>query len=260
MAASGRDPRKFWVINDSGSAPVLHLAGIDGADFGALRLAGAENVDWEDLASFEHEGKRWLLVADVGDNNARRRDCALYLLEEPAMPEKGGRLAGKAPFHRVIRFRYEGGPRDCESVAVDVAAGKIILVSKRTSPPEIHELPLAPAAGDGVLTTRRVGELRVEMQAGNMIPYGNQPTALDFSPDGRRAAVLTYFGVFVFTREPDESWQDGFVRKPVVLPPHVLPQAEALAFMDGGRMLAVLTEGRNPPLVIYSAAKAGDEP
>lgn len=251
IAVSRRDATRLWIVNDSGSSPTLHLAGTDGVDHGSIRLAGADNTDWEDLASFELDGKSWLLVADTGDNEARHRERALYLLEEPPLPPPGGRLGGSAPVHRVIRFRYTGGPRDCESVAVDVPGRKILLVSKRTDPPEIHELPLDPPKKEGVQTTTRLGFTRTEAPAGISIPFRNQPTAFDVRADGRQAAILTYHTVFVFDRKPGEPWSAVFARKPVALPPHVLAQAEALAYSRDGGEIYVLTEGRNPPLVRY---------
>lgn len=251
IAVSGRDPNKLWIINDSGSSPSIHLAGIDGEDFGSLELAGAKNLDWEDLASFQLDGKPRLLVADIGDNNAQRPHRILYLLDEPPLPREGARLSGTTAVPREIRFQYQGGPRDCEAVAVDVAARRILLVSKRTDPPEVHELPLDPPAKPGVQTTRLIGSLSVEAPGGSMIPFRNQPTAMDISADGSRAAILTYYGVFVFHRKSGEGWAEAFSRKPVVLSPHLLPQAEALAFGGGSRSIHVLTEGPNPKLVSY---------
>ena len=260
LAASWRDPGKVWIINDSGSSPGLHLAGNDGEDFGSVELAGAPNVDWEDLASFTLDGTPWLLVADTGDNQAAHRDRVLYLLEEPAIPKDGGRLSGRVAFKREIRFRYQGGPRDCEAVAVDAVARRILLVSKRTDPPEVHELPLDPPAKPGVQTTRRVGTVRVETPVGSLIPFRNQPTAMDIAPDASRAAILTYHGVFLFDRKPGESWAVAFSRKPAILDPHLLPQAEALAFGSGGAVIHVLTEGKNPRLVSYRRRQASGPP
>lgn len=68
LAISPTDAAFMWVINDSGAAPELHLAGTDGTDRGKVTLKGVKNIDWEDLASFTLDGKPYLLVADTGDN------------------------------------------------------------------------------------------------------------------------------------------------------------------------------------------------
>jgi hypothetical protein len=72
---------RLWTINDGGSEPLLFAIGENGALQGAVRLRAGGNTDWEDLASFEQDGKSWLLVADIGDNGAQRRYCTLYIVE-----------------------------------------------------------------------------------------------------------------------------------------------------------------------------------
>lgn len=251
MAVSKRDPSKLWIINDGGSPPQLHLAGTDGADFGLVTLKGAPNTDWEDLASFTLDGKHWLLVADTGDNASRQPDRTLWLLEEPALPKGGGMLEGEvAPTRRIV-FRFEGGPRDCEACAVDPVERTILLLTKRTRPPELHVLPLDPPALPAIVTTRRIASVRIPAPARSLIPFADQPTAMDIAADRSLAAVLTYYGVFIFARTPDHSWADSLGGEPVVLPPHRILQAEALAFPADARRIFVASEGRLAPIVRY---------
>lgn len=239
----------YWLINDSGSAARLHRIGPAGEDLGSVAVEGVTNRDWEDLAGFEWKGKPHLLIADVGDNAAQHDSCTLIAVEEP-VATAGKPLAGSVAPVWSIRFRYPDGPRDCESVAVDAKAGKIVLLSKRDRPPRLYELPLRPA-GDGIQTAVFVGTTRVPPPRGTLHPYGEQPTAMDFSPDGRRAAVLSYVGVFVFERAPGEPWAKAFAKNPVMLEPHRLRQAEALAFSRDGQRLIAVSEGLRSPLVIY---------
>ena len=69
--------------------------------------------------------------------------------------------------------------------------------------------------------------------------------------DGSLAAVITYYGVFLFPRKPDESWTEAFAKPPAVLPPHLLGQAEAVAFSKDGKSIHAISEGRNSPIVSY---------
>ena len=249
IAISPVNPAFMWLINDSGGTTDLFLAGDDGSDRGKIMLTGARNIDWEDLSAFVWQGKSYLLVADTGDNNATRPFCTLHIVREPELPAAGDRLAGTTAAAWKIDFRYEGGPRDCEAVAVDAAAGKIILISKRTKPPEIHELPLRPAKDAGVLVATPVGHTRTKAPRKSLIPYRDQPTGLDLSADGRLAAVVTYYGVFLFPRRPGESWADAFSREPVGLGPHRLGQAESVAFTQDAATLFVVPEGRGAPIL-----------
>jgi hypothetical protein len=251
LAVSSRDDGFFWIVNDSGSAPAVHLIESGGADRGKVTVAQARNIDWEDLVSFSIDGTAYLLAADTGDNDARRESCTLYILREPRLPAAGENLAVTFKAEWKIDFRYEGGPRDCESVAVDVPGRKILLLSKRTDPPEVHELPLMPQEKRGLITTRKTGVIRVPSPADKLLPFGNQPTGFDIVPDNSLAAVVTYYGVFLFPRKPDESWAQALSNKATVLAPHCLPQAESVAFCKDGKSILVISEGRRSPIVRF---------
>ncbi len=252
MAVSPTRPELLWIVNDSGGTPDIHLAGTDGSDRGKLALKGAPNIDWEDLAAFKLDGKPYLLVADTGDNVPRRDSCVLYIVREPKLPAAGKQLADTATPVWTIRFRYEDGPRDCEAVAVDAKAGKILLISKRTKPPVVYELPLRPTGKRGILTARRIGTTLVKPAGGSLIPFFDQPTGLDISADGSLAAIVTYHGVFVFSRNPsEETWADAFAKAPLALPPHRLSQAESVAISQDGKTIRVVSEGTDSPIKTY---------
>lgn len=253
--ASASTPGFLWIINDSGGTADIHLIGIDGKSRGKLRLKGVENHDWEALASFSLQGKNHLLVADTGDNQARRETSAIHIVAEPTLPNPGDTLDAVSPPSWQIHFRHQGGPRDCEAVAVDAKAGKILLITKRTQPPEVHELPLRPPAESGVLTTRKIGFTSVKPPVATLIPFSNQPTGLDLSADGSLAAILTYHGVFLFPRNPGESWADALARKGTALDSHRLIQAEAITFSENRSKIHVLSEGCKSPLVTYQPGK-----
>ncbi|WP_367870503.1 hypothetical protein [Luteolibacter sp. Populi] len=254
MAASTKDANLLWLINDSGSPSDLFLTGSDGSERGKVDVKGAKNVDWEDLASFVLDGKSYLLIADTGDNGSQRPECALHIVAEPTAPKAGALLAGKVPVAWTIRFRYEDGPRDCESVSVDAKGKKILLLSKRTDPPMLYELPLKPGK-DGLQIAKRIGQLGKNLSNGMPpMPFGTQPTGMSITPDGSMAAVVTYGGAFLFLRQGGEAWAAAFARAPLTLPAHHLRQAESIAFSRDGSLIRVASEGAGTPLVLYGRA------
>jgi hypothetical protein len=91
----------------------------------------------------------------------------------------------------------------------------------------------------------------VKSPSGDLFPFSHQPTGLDISADGSLAAVVTYYGVFLFARSPAESWAEAFSRKPLALPPHRLGQAESVAFSKDGRTIFAISEGRASPIACY---------
>lgn len=250
MALSRRTPGIVWTHDDSGGSPQLFGDDLaNGQRRGTLRVTGVKNEDWEDLASFEREGRAWLLVGDVGDNDAKRRAVRLHVIEEPASGAlQPGTVTDVAPAY-TINFRYVDGPHDCEGIAVDPAEGIVYLVTKREKIPRIYRLPLVDPKGqlveaafvtevEGVVTSKRPDNL-IKRLAG---PRFSWPTGMDISADGRIAVILTYGEPLVFPRASGQSWAEAFRQAPARLGFHGLPQAEAVCFSADGRSIYVASE------------------
>ncbi|HSD16498.1 MAG TPA: hypothetical protein VLC71_04445 [Thermomonas sp.] len=253
LAASRVHDDVLWAINDGGNPARLHAINRRGQVLARFEVRGARNLDWEDLASFSLQGKHYLLVADTGDNGGRRKDIALHVFEEPATLKD----AILRPAW-TIRARWPDGPRDCEAVAVDAAAGQVLLVSKKRNPPDLFTLPLAKSRG--VREARRIGRLAGVPQASaelrrndpNLAKLFPQVTAADLSPDGRTLAVLTYGSVLFYRRTPGEDWRTAVARMPEAHDVPLIPQAEALAWSAGGAGLYATGEFKPAPLFYLS--------
>jgi hypothetical protein len=172
------------------------------------------------------------------------------LIEEPPPPSPGKFLNLQIRPSRSIKFRYEDGPRDCESIAIDPRSQQIYLLSKRDRPTVLYQLPFREPKADEVMVAKRLGATtRIPLPPKSLPhPHGSQPTAMDFSPNGLSAALLTYRGVFLMKRGPGQSWLEAFQGSPIPLGAHALPQAEALAFDPSGKFVYFTSEGSNPKL------------
>lgn len=251
LAPSRRVDDLYWTHNDSGTEPLLHGVDRAGHSRGTVRLHGVKSEDWEDLASFELDGRAWLLVADCGDNFSSRPRGVLHVVAEPPLPSGGPATeVGATPAYS-IHFIFEDGARDCEAVAVDPVERMVWLLTKRDEPARLYRLPLVPAGPREPAAARFAGTVPAlaDPHPGlrrRLLPaalkMGRWPTALDFSPDGRLALVLTLEGLVVFPRAANESWADALARTPVRLGRHTLPQAEAGCFSADGRSIFVSSE------------------
>jgi hypothetical protein len=262
LAASRRTPGLLWTHNDSDGQPVLYAINSDGRLHGSVRVAGIKNIDWEDMASFELDGRSWLLIADTGDNSGRRKDCALYIIAEPDAEDLSPGRELSVPVAWKTPVRYPDGPHDCESVAVDVREGNVYLLRKRIHPNALFVLPLRPTAPDATPMAREVGWIKNIPQPNSeqrAFPvatgrWRGNPTSMDIAADGRCAVVLTYGDVLLFPRRPGETWSTALSRRPLLLPPHGLEQAEAVCFSPDGRAVFVTEEKLNTPLLRYDLA------
>ena len=252
LAVSMIETGRFWTHNDGGNEPLIFAIGSDGSRQGYVRLAAVENLDWEDLTAFMLDGQSYLGIADVGDNGAVRKTLSILLIKEPENP----RGQSVKP-DRVLSFRLEGGPRDIESAAFDVNDRAFYLLAKRGYPPYLYRLPWPDEDAHGLQTATRVGTVAAIPQPKPIDQktdpkgwrYRSQPTAMDFSSDGRRAVVLTYRHAYLFQRRDQESWAAAMARAPQLIKLPALPQSEGIAFDPEGRIL-ISTEKWPAPLLM----------
>ncbi len=248
----------LWAINDSGNGQFLYALGLDGSDRGRVRVAGATNRDWEGLDTFVWQGRAMILIADIGDNHRRHERHTLYVVEEPGPGRDRLRRSGTVEVAWRIDFSYPDGNHDAEGVAVDAAAGEILILTKRDEPPLLFAVPLAATVAGSSMTARRVGAIeRIPLPSNQdrqhtFGAYYSQPTALDLFPDGRKMVVLTYQHAYLFSRMPGDSWASAVKEHPALIrlpPPHegrLLRQREAICFSPDGMSLLVTSEGDHP--------------
>ena len=111
-----------WTHDDSGE-PAITALDTTGQVKGRLWVAGAQMVDWEDISIGPCPTGSCLYVADIGDNNARRRDVIVYRFTEPSPQDRSTRDA------EAFRAIYPDGAHDAEAAFV-TADGRVYIVSK----------------------------------------------------------------------------------------------------------------------------------
>ena len=249
LAVSRTNKNILWVLNDSGNSASVYALNPEGKLIGTINIQGVANNDWEDIASFEYEEKSYILIADVGDNYAKRSKCFLHFIEEPDIEKISGTSSLSVKPSWSITYTYEDGPRDCESVAVDTVNQKIILLSKRDVPPVLYELPLAKGKN---AVAKKLSEIKPLPQRTQdiMDPFQavNQPTAMDISADGSSAVVLTYGSAFYYEKKPSQEWSDVFIGSPKEIIVPLMRQAESICFGKDASGIFVTSEQLPAPL------------
>jgi hypothetical protein len=214
-----------------------------------VRIDDSQLGDWEDMASFQLDGRPYLVVGDVGDNFLWRPVLELKVIEEPELSELPLRDGATAPVAWTIRFRYPDGHRDCEALAVDEASERVLLVTKREIPAEVYEVPLRPDPDPKkIVVATRIAELdtipqpgeRDELEDPDYGAYRSEPTA--FNLRGDLAAVVTYQDAYLFRRTAGEAWREALRRIPRRIALPYASQREAAAFSKDGRALYVTSE------------------
>lgn len=255
IAMSKRQPDAVWMHNDSGDSARLFLVGLDGVTRGVVNLRETRALDWEDMCSFAVDGTPWLLVGDIGDNAVARKSdtpgaCRLLLFPEPDM--KGLETLEIDPA-TIIRFGYEDGSHNCESVAVDVERGEILLTTKTKFGTQdvtsVYRMPLSLEPGTITATAQRIADVKLPTA-----------TAMDISPDGRQMVIINGMGAVYALREAGESWADALNRKPRILGLPARKQGESVCFGRTPNELLLNSEHTGQPLWSVTLPSRTQEP
>ena len=254
IQASQSDPGTFFVHNDGGQ-PRLYAIDEQGRDLGHVTLLGAENHDWEDIASIPGPGGPVLVIGDTGDNRAERDHLVLYLCAEPR-PGTDGRYSGQSALLKQLSLRYPDGARDLEAMAFDPRGQRLLFLSKRDKPPRLYALGLEDVWTVSDATLKYLGPVNVfrppEMadfaRFGHSGSLVSQPTGMDISSDGTQAAVITFRSLYLFKIGDHGDWLSALLAKPVEIIGPPGGREEAISFTADGRAIYVTTEGRPAPL------------
>jgi hypothetical protein len=229
----------FWTHNDSGNKAEIYAFNAKGENLATCTITGAWARDWEDICSFRMGKEAVLLIGDIGDNGLRRLQCMLVVVREPRLnlSRRDVKLSLKPA--QTINYTYKGGPLNCESVAVDPTTRTIYLITKVNGGTcEAFALPWPKRPSKKVTEIKPIAEVKVPLV-----------TAMDISPDGRRAVVLTYGSAREYTRTGKETWADVFARQGRTLEMPPRRQGESICYGPDGKTLYLTSEKLPTPLL-----------
>ena len=241
LVASRSMPGKYWTHNDSGDGPFLYLIDEHGESFGVFKVAGAQNFDWEDISigAGPEQGKTYLYIGDIGDNDLVRQEIVVYRVAEPTQTESDSSKSKPQVTEpaEAIRLSYPDGRHDAEALLVNPATGDIYIVTKVTlGRPSVYKAAPPFVTGEANVLGR-LGELR--------IPFGGSITGGSVSPDGKRVALCDYLQAYELALPATSSSFDDIWKQPLAnFDFGKREQGESIAYRLDGRALLGTSEGK----------------
>jgi hypothetical protein len=230
-AWSRRTPGLLWTHDDSGQ-PVLFGVDSGGGERARVRVTGATNVNWEDIAQAAcPAGGSCLYVGDIGDNQARRPGITVY-----RVPEPDAGAAATAPAE-AFGATYPDGPQDAEAMFVLPGSALYVATKGETGPAGLYRFPQPLRPGSSVVLEKVASISNAVLKRHERITGGSA------SADGQWTALRTLRSVSFYRT------QGGAVRtlaEPRVmdLSPLNEAQGEGVGFGDGGAVF-LTSEGGN---------------
>jgi hypothetical protein len=233
--APSRRPGVYWTQNDSGDGPFLYATDSAGNDLGRIRVDGAKNMDWEDIARgpCPMPPGSCIYIGDIGDNSARRSSVIVYVVSEPDPPTGPSDTSQHVVAIDSIRLRYPDHPHDAEGLAV-TADGRLLVVTKDlTARARLFSAALA-GHGSAPVTLGVVCTLQIAV---NPI-RGRLVTGIAVSPDQHWLLARTYVSIHAFALD---SACAPLVSETGVGIPVIESQGEGVSF-DGDSRIVMTSE------------------
>ncbi len=218
----------YWTVNDSGDSGRAYGLTADGKVSGTLNF----RVDPVDIEAVAVSADR-LYLADIGDNNAERREVTVYYFDDP-------KADGATVTYHSWDFRYPDEAHDAETLLVD-ATGRLYIVTKG-SKGTVYAAPEEPSA----------------VKVNKLTKVGTVPGLVTdgvFLPGDQQIALLTYGSVEVVDAKTYKKVATATIPKQ--------KQAESLSLSLDSQSLLVGSEGKNSKvysMAVPAAASASPSP
>lgn len=240
LAASRNSLGILWTHNDNSNDQRLFAIGQDGIVRAIWTLQASPSViDPEDLdiGPGPVAGVHYIYLGDIGDNNNLRANIRILRAPEPSVAYNQFGVTGSIPAD-VITLVFPDGPRDAESLLVDVN-GDIYIVAKKVTPGRVYRCAF-PQSTTQVNVLQPVGQLN---------GWGStQPTGGSISYDGSAIIIRGYYRISMWMRAPGESVAAALARPPCDRPTVWEQQGEALCFHPQGIGYLTVSEGIAQPI------------
>ena len=248
IAASKCQPDVFWVHNDSGDKALLYAIDSAGKHLGAWKVSGAHNRDWEDIATVITDGKCFVLVGEIGDNERKHERIAVFRVEEPIVAPGNAPSSRKEPLTTteaaVSYINYPNEKHDAEALLAHPTSGEAYLVTKSNNSPS-HIYKFKPRFEGETQALEKVGDIAVPA-----IPNGSV-TGGDISSDGKRLILCDYFaGYELALPEGSADFDDIWKVPPVRVDLGTRELGEAVAYSADGSFVIAVSEKRHTPVNI----------
>lgn len=249
LAASRCQENVLFTHNDSGDDAYIFALDLSGDNLGTWKIANAENIDWEDIATYKDKnGKCFIYIGEIGDNKLRRQEHAIYRITEPTVSEATKSTSKKNSLtidaFEVVRFVYPDFDQDAETLMVEPKSTEIYVVTKRVSGPA-GVYRIKPTFGS-VETQRaeKVTELAVPAIPNGFVTGG------DISPDGKRMVICDYAQAYEWSlpenvTQFDEIWR----QEPIRIDLGKRSGGESVCYSVNGTSIFATSEGRNSPVI-----------
>ncbi len=227
MAQYSQDNNFFWTHNDSGDEARLYLVSKAGNLVCTYTLNNIKATDWEDMSIQTIGNQKYIVIGDIGDNEAVREFLMIYRFPEPVWDQKSSSITIDSI--ESMRYEYAEGPRDAETMMSIPNSNEIIVLSKRGETNKIYKFPFEDKAS---IVVSNLGEVPIKML-----------TSGDISDDGS-ILIKNYNNIYLFPSKENQDIVETLKGEWTGVQYVPEPQGESITWDNDGKTFYTTSEKR----------------
>lgn len=247
LVCGRNNPDLVYLIEDKGGKNEVYVFTKKGEYKTKFIISGVANIDWEDLAIGvgPEEGKNYVYIADIGDNNAERNHVRIIRFEEPHLTNdiKSSYVIGQTA---ILKIQYPGGAKDAETLLVDPISKQLYIVSKREETANLYEI-VHKNEFQKIQEAKFVGTMPMKKIVGG-----------DISADGKQIVLKNKKQVYYWENSEKDAIKTMLNKAPKTIAAYIEePQGESIGFDHLGKQFYTITETKkikNAEPILYSYA------
>lgn len=246
LAASRQTPGYLWAHGDENTGDNRKIIAIqpDGTLAMTVNLTtpNTDRDDWEDIATGIYDGKNYVFIGAIGDNDLAFNDqYYIYYFEEPAISSGTQNVTVNT-----IRFGYpDNTAHNTETLMYDNVEQMFYIADKVDGMCHLYKLPFSTTYGTGV---QRLTEV-CALGNGSQFKLANGG---DITPDGHWMAIKNEEYILLWERQGAESLSATALRNPVqVMAYQKEEQGESLAWLNDSLFYTTSDSKKDTPIYQY---------
>ncbi|MBQ7439524.1 MAG: hypothetical protein IJV28_06100 [Paludibacteraceae bacterium] len=246
LAASRQTPGYLWAHGDENTGDNRKIIAIqpDGTLAMTVNLTtpNTDRDDWEDIATGIYDGKNYVFIGAIGDNDLAFKDqYYIYYFEEPAISSGTQNVTVNT-----IRFGYpDNTAHNTETLMYDNVEQMFYIADKVDGVCHLYKLPFSTTYGTGV---QRLTEV-CALGNGSKFKLANGG---DITPDGHWMAIKNEEYILLWERQGAESLSATAQRNPVqVMAYQKEEQGESLAWLNDSLFYTTSDSKKDTPIYQY---------
>ena len=246
LAASRQTPGYLWAHGDENTGDNRKIIAIqpDGTLAMTVNITTPNTTrdDWEDIATGIYDGKNYVFIGAIGDNDLAFNDqYYIYYFEEPAISSGTQNVTVNT-----IRFGYpDNTAHNTETLMYDNVEKMFYIADKVDGVCHLYKLPFSTTYGTGV---QRLTEV-CALGNGSKFKLANGG---DITPDGHWMAIKNEEYILLWERQGAESLSATAQRNPMqVMAYQKEEQGESLAWLNDSLFYTTSDSKKDTPIYQY---------